>query len=1237
MDRDQKCRRSDGSRHEHEATHSKYSTTLRNRKHHYDSSPSSNSQKVKRHKTYLQHDHHDSTSSSKYHEDGRYYSEKNEYPSQSYHKKRTHSPKFNKTSPGREELQDSPADFSFLNYRRELNRVFFYDPSSIQDVDDLWKFVTKYEAIQKKRSETKHFSKNRETEQLNELGLPLVFDKHDLVNINLSVKNRDLCARLPPYDPDFGDQQLSHAHISEFKKIVQLYLGFKQKENFLKLQKLRESQANLPVAQHRFVQYLNSGNEDKFMVQFDVSASRDEIVEAVKNESVVIIAGDTGCGKSTQVPQYLLKAGFNKIACTQPRRIACIALSKRVAYETLNEYGSEVGYQIRFERRKDQHTRIVFITEGLLLRQMSSDDSLSSYDVLVLDEVHERHLHGDFLLGVVKCLLHQRKDLKLVLMSATINIKLFSDYFGDAARVIQVPGRLHPIKLQYFPLSVEDRASKSERFNAMPYLRILQLIDSKYSSDERGDLLVFLSGMSEIQAVVDAAKEYNLKKKTWIVLPLHSTLSLAEQDKVFDYAPEGTRKCVVSTNIAETSITIDGIRFVVDSGKVKEMSYDPVNKMQRLKEFWISKASAEQRKGRAGRTGPGVCFRLYSEEEYQALEKYSTPELQRVPLDSLLLQMVSMGLPDARKFPFIEPPPMESIENSITSLKQQGALTSCEKLTSMGKMLARLPVDIPLGKMLIMGSLFHQAQPVLSLAAALSVQSPFTNRAFRDPECENARKSLESDHGDPVTLLNALREWLEEKNHSRGSDRSGTRVWCKRRGLEEQRFYEMTKLRAQFKDLLQDCGLLKDLEQPSEKMTSSERAIRHGELKLLRSMRREYQNAAPRKRTLLKVDPFEVCGEDEEKQGVDIKDVEFRMRNDSNQVQNLLTGSSACSYKDLMMLKVILCSGLYPQFAIADEFNYCKTTSEQLFHTQKKPYVALHPMSVFGNNPKTLQLEDSDIVTIENKPRKQPFSAKHQLITYMTLLETTKPYLVNTMRMPAAQTLLLFSQDLHTNFNFSRVVCDSWIQLDFPLPLAAETLLIKVAHIQYLWEKLLQLRLEDKETAILEQKLTEEIILFMRSEVVYSIKRLLAADLKVMYVGMSYNEEIISPNPFQEEFEAHPNSSIGGMQVTSRITYNCLLETSVDSKALEEECPWHCDRCDFTLNVSPIERLQHRQICGKNESKDGDTISQEPMTPRKPNSKAFECLECRRTYYFTPVEILKHKKQHLAGPSSAEK
>lgn len=553
----------------------------------------------------------------------------------------------------------------------------------------------------------------------------------------------------------------------------------------------------------------------------------------------------------------------------------------------------------------------------------------------MLDEIHERNLHGDFLLGITKCLLKSRPDIKLLLMSATINIDLFCNYFsGENVCVIEVPGRLYPIKLHYLPQIRDDTFNKGRsgnHLNPEPYVQIMQRIDQQYPSTEKGDLLIFVSGLNEITTIVDAANQYNEKQKTWIILPLHSSLSISDQDKIFDFAPDGMRKCIVSTNIAETSITIDGIRFVADSGKVKEMSFDPNCKMQRLKEFWISKASAEQRKGRAGRTGPGVCYRLYSEKEYTSLESYSAAEIHRVPLESLILQMISMGLPNARLFPFIEPPPNESIEHSILSLKQHEALSIDEKITTIGKALVKLPVDITIGKMLLMGCVFSQLQPVLTLAAALSVQTPFTNRAYRDPDCETARKSLESDHGDPITLLNAYKEWLELKqsNYNRREHAENSKTWCRRRGLEEQRFYEITKLRNQFQDLLTDCGLV-ELNN-SEKMTSAERAIRHGELRQLKELRRKHKMQEPRKRTLLKTDSWGLYKNDEdEDEGksnvIDIRDVEFRLSHDSSQIQNLVSGATACSYRDLMTLKLILVSGLYPQIAIPDEFNYCKVS-----------------------------------------------------------------------------------------------------------------------------------------------------------------------------------------------------------------------------------------------------------------------------------------------------------------------
>ncbi|XP_076646959.1 putative ATP-dependent RNA helicase DHX34 [Halictus rubicundus] len=1100
--------------------------------------------------------------------------------------------------------------FCFSKYKYECNKVFSKNLNVVQDIEDFWKFVNKYEALQKKLSTPDtppNFTANK-------IGIPEIYHKLHCINFKLSLSFNELFAWIPP------TEALTKERLLKFQNIIILYLDFKQKEKFAKLKKLRESQANLPVSQYK-----------------------NEIIEAIRNERVVIIAGDTGCGKSTQVPQYLYEANYQKIACTQPRRIACISLAKRVAFETLTENRNDVGYQIRFEKQRNQDTRITFITEGLLLRQLSGDSESLPYEVVVLDEVHERHLHGDFLLGIMKCVINQNHNVKVVLMSATINIELFSNYFAkEDVRVIQVPGRLYPIQLIYRPVSIEDIRYKNDRFNPSPYIQIMQLIDQKYAANEKGDLLIFLSGMSEITAVVDAAKEYSQKKNNWIVLPLHSTLSINEQDKVFDFAPDDVRKCIVSTNIAETSITIDGIRFVADSGKVKEMNYDPSCKMQRLKEFWISKASAEQRKGRAGRTGPGVCYRLYSEEEYMALEKYSTPELQRVPLDSLLLQMIAMGLPDTRKFPFIEPPPAESIENSILSLKEHGALTDNEKITCIGKTLARLPVDITIGKMLIMGSIFHQVEPVLSLAAALSIQTPFTNRAYRDSECETSRKSLESDHGDPITLLNAFKEWLEVKQQSsqesRGSG-SSSRKWCRRRGLEEQRFYEMTKLRTQFKELLQDCNLLKGLPEVNSTMSSADRAIRYGELKLLKSLKRTYKQSAPRKRKQLKLESFNIHLEDDDHdddEGIDIKDVEFRMKNDPSQVQDLLTAATAYSYKDLTMLKIILCSGLYPQFASADEFNYCKSMNEQLFHTKAKPYIALHPMSFFGNHPQVLQLEETDIISVPGYKSKTPVSTKHTILAYLSLLETTKPYLVNTIRMPAVQTLFLFATEIHTNSTFSIIICDSWLALEFPVPDSGQTLLLKATKLRNKWDYLLNQQLQDlnsnedkQDFNEIEYTLTQELIEYMHTTIPYTIKRLLPADLKTMYVGREENIVTIDPNPFQSDFVAVPNSIKGGVQVSNVITYNCLKETEWSHKLSIEmlENEWHCQNCNMQAILTNIEKLQHQESCTKQNTK--DTEEKCDKVKRKPNTQAYECPNCTQTLYLTPIEILKHKKSHI--------
>uniref|UniRef100_A0A9J7ZQX4 DEAH (Asp-Glu-Ala-His) box polypeptide 34 n=1 Tax=Cyprinus carpio carpio TaxID=630221 RepID=A0A9J7ZQX4_CYPCA len=367
------------------------------------------------------------------------------------------------------------------------------------------------------------------------------------------------------------------------------------------------------------------------------------------------------------------------------------------------------------------------------------------YQVLIVNEVHERHLHCDFLLRVLHSLLPLSPDLRLVLMSATINIKLFSSSFNSAP-VLQVPGRLFPIQVSsQHPLLCQ--VSRSEKLDPRPYLHVLQGTDQRYPPEERGDLLLFLSGVAEISSIQEACQTFATHTQHWIVLPLHSTLSLAQQDTVFDIAPPGVRKCIIPTNIAETSVTIEGVLFVVDSGKVKEMSFDPKAKMQRLQEFWISRASSEQRKGR----------------------------IHRVALDSLILQMKSMGLGDPSTLAFRDPPPASSIQTAVTYLEEQGALDELGEL--IGRLLAQLPVDVVIGKMLVLGSVFKLVEPVLTVAAALSVQPPFLRSAQHNPDCSTTHQPRNSNQGDPFTLLNTFNAWVQVK-----ADRgSGSRKWCRRR------------------------------------------------------------------------------------------------------------------------------------------------------------------------------------------------------------------------------------------------------------------------------------------------------------------------------------------------------------------------------------------------------------------------------------------------------------------------
>eukprot|EP00897_Mesotaenium_endlicherianum_P006647 jgi/Mesen1/600/ME001074S10752 len=567
-----------------------------------------------------------------------------------------------------------------------------------------------------------------------------------------------------------------------------------QKRSMAKLVKLRSDQSSLPIA-----------------------AFRQHIVAAVESQAVVIIAGDTGCGK--------------------PRRISAVALCRRVAFESLHEHGDHVAFRIRFDSSHTSATRCVFLTEGVLLRELLRDPLLHDYRVIIVDEVHERHVTTDLLLALLRQVVEKRPQLRLILMSATINLSSFSAYF-PAAPIIQVPGRLYPIRIEHVAPEEgsssngdrwrEDaeraRASGSgssghsqrprlERLEPAPYLRLLERIDQQYPADQRGDMLVFLPGMQEIEQVAQLLRPYATSTRRWIILLLHSALSVEDQDKVFDMPPGGVRKCILSTNIAETSVTIDGVRFVADSGRAKQMMHDTASGTNSLQETWISKAAAEQRAGRAGRTGPGVAFRLYPRTRYSLFPDFDVPEIQRVALESVVLQVKVLGVADVEAVGFLDPPPVGAVAKAVAKLSQHGALapdyvSGGDRLTPVGEILASLPVDVPVGKMLILGSLFHLAAPVSVMAAALSVQSPFVRvpDTAEGEAIRSERRALTSAHGDPFSLLTLFAEWIRIKS---GRSSSSRRCLLDRpaRGLEEQRLFEMAKLQRQFGDLLFDSGL----------------------------------------------------------------------------------------------------------------------------------------------------------------------------------------------------------------------------------------------------------------------------------------------------------------------------------------------------------------------------------------------------------------------------------------------
>ncbi|XP_078391996.1 pre-mRNA-splicing factor ATP-dependent RNA helicase DHX16 [Cetorhinus maximus] len=486
---------------------------------------------------------------------------------------------------------------------------------------------------------------------------------------------------------------------------------------------------------------------------------RQDLLTAITEHQILIIEGETGSGKTTQIPQYLYEEGYTaggmKIGCTQPRRVAAMSVAARVAQEIGVKLGNEVGYSIRFEDCTSERTVLKYMTDGMLLREFLTEPDLAGYSVVIIDEAHERTLHTDILFGLIKDISRFRPDLKVLIASATLDTDKFSTFFDDAP-IFRIPGRRFPVDIYY------TKAPEADYLEAC-VVSVLQI----HVTQAPGDILVFLTGQEEIETTCEMLQErcrrLGSKIAELLVLPIYANLPSDMQAKIFEPTPSGARKVVVATNIAETSLTIDGIIYVIDPGFCKQKSYNARTGMESLIVTPCSKASANQRAGRAGRVAAGKCFRLYTAWAFKhEMEETSIPEIQRTNLGNVVLLLKSLGINDLIHFDFMDPPPHETLVLALEQLYALGALNHLGELTKLGRRMAELPVDPMLSKMILASEKYQCSEEILTIAAMLSVN----NAIFYRPKdkvvhADNARMNFFLPGGDHLVLLNVYTQWVE--------------------------------------------------------------------------------------------------------------------------------------------------------------------------------------------------------------------------------------------------------------------------------------------------------------------------------------------------------------------------------------------------------------------------------------------------------------------------------------------
>jgi ATP-dependent helicase HrpA len=537
--------------------------------------------------------------------------------------------------------------------------------------------------------------------------------------------------------------------------------------------------------------------------ELPVSEARDEIMAAIRDAQVVVIAGETGSGKTTQLPKMCLELGrgvHGLIGHTQPRRIAARSVAERIAEELAVDLGAQVGYQVRFADRSSDQTLLKVMTDGVLLAEMQRDRQLSAYDTIIIDEAHERSLNIDFLLGYLHQLLPRRPDLKLLITSATIDPQRFARHFSDAP-IIEVSGRTYPVEVRYQPIDDPDRPGVGDRDQIQA---IVDAVD-ELSAQGPGDILVFLSGEREIRDTADALRALKLPETE--ITPLYARLSSAEQHRVFQ--PHRGRRIVLATNVAETSLTVPGIRYVVDPGTARISRYSNRTKVQRLPIEPISQASANQRKGRCGRVAEGICIRLYSEDDFAARPEFTDPEILRTNLASVILQMTALGLGDVAAFPFLDPPDQRSVRDAVQLLHELHAIDDesdgpRHRLTKVGRTLARLPVDPRLGRMLVEADRSGCLREVLVITAALSIQDPRERPSEQRGTADESHARFADEGSDFLAWLN-LWDYLRAQQRALSSNQF--RRQCKAEFLHYLRIREWQDLHSQLRRAAKQLGM----------------------------------------------------------------------------------------------------------------------------------------------------------------------------------------------------------------------------------------------------------------------------------------------------------------------------------------------------------------------------------------------------------------------------------------------